>query len=174
MPTLEQAIRKHRTILAEYNPFDMEDEHDAEWMWDDFIYDNFIEIFEEMYMNELIDEVEKIIDAEKSWSSFSFTINKTKLIEFIMKENIIIVSNFEEFIERFVEYYDLPTSSEYYDIPEYDYAYASYDSMEDVVNNHFEEMEEKMDSLHDADSLEDGGKKCAEVRAEFTQILNNF
>ena len=37
MPTLEQAIRKHRTILAEYNPFDMEDEHDAEWMWDDFI-----------------------------------------------------------------------------------------------------------------------------------------
>ena len=39
MPTLEQAIRKHRTILAEYNPFDMEDEHDAEWMWDDFIYE---------------------------------------------------------------------------------------------------------------------------------------
>ena len=37
MPTLEQAIRKHRTILAEYNPFNMEDEHDAEWMWDDFI-----------------------------------------------------------------------------------------------------------------------------------------
>ena len=39
MPTLEQAIRKHRTILAEYNPFNMEDEHDAEWMWDDFIYE---------------------------------------------------------------------------------------------------------------------------------------
>ena len=39
MPTLEQAIRKHRTILAEYNPFDVEDEHDTEWMWNDFIYE---------------------------------------------------------------------------------------------------------------------------------------
>ena len=89
-----------------------------------------------------------------------------------MKENIIMVSNFEEFMEKFIDYYDLPNSSEYYDIPEYEYAYASYDSMEDVVNEHFEKVVEKMDSLHDADSLEDGGKKCAEVRAEFTQILN--
>jgi hypothetical protein len=39
MPTLQDAIKKHRTILAEYNPFNMEDEHDAEWMWDDFIYE---------------------------------------------------------------------------------------------------------------------------------------
>ena len=37
MATLEQAIRKHRTILAEYNPFDMEDELEAEWYWYDFI-----------------------------------------------------------------------------------------------------------------------------------------
>jgi hypothetical protein len=37
MATLEQAIRKHRTILAEYNPFNMEDELEAEWYWDDFI-----------------------------------------------------------------------------------------------------------------------------------------
>ena len=39
MPTLQDAIKKHRTILADYNPFNMEDEHDAEWMWDDFIYE---------------------------------------------------------------------------------------------------------------------------------------
>ena len=38
MPTLEQAIRKHRTILAEYNPFNMEDEM-YEIYWDDFIYE---------------------------------------------------------------------------------------------------------------------------------------
>ena len=38
MPTLEQAIRKHRTILAEYNPFNMEDEM-SEIYWEDFIED---------------------------------------------------------------------------------------------------------------------------------------
>ena len=37
MPTLAQAIAKHRTILAEYNPFNIEDEHDMEWICDDFL-----------------------------------------------------------------------------------------------------------------------------------------
>ena len=39
MPTLEQAIAKHRTILAAYNPFDAEGDNDHEWMLDDFIYE---------------------------------------------------------------------------------------------------------------------------------------
>ena len=39
MPTLADAIKKHRTILAEYNPSDAQDEHDAEFIWDDFIYE---------------------------------------------------------------------------------------------------------------------------------------
>jgi hypothetical protein len=39
MPTLQDAIAKHRTILAEYNPFNVEDEHDTEWLWEDFIYE---------------------------------------------------------------------------------------------------------------------------------------
>ena len=37
MPTLDNAIKKYRTILAEYNPFNIEDEHDMEWMCDDFL-----------------------------------------------------------------------------------------------------------------------------------------
>jgi hypothetical protein len=37
MATLDNAIRKYRTILAEYNPFDIEDELDNEWMWYDFL-----------------------------------------------------------------------------------------------------------------------------------------
>ena len=36
MPTLEQAIRKYRTILAEFSPSDTEDD---EFLWDDFIYE---------------------------------------------------------------------------------------------------------------------------------------
>jgi hypothetical protein len=36
MPTLEQAIRKHRTILAEFSPSDSEDD---QFLWDDFIYE---------------------------------------------------------------------------------------------------------------------------------------
>jgi anaerobic ribonucleoside-triphosphate reductase len=39
MPTLEQAIKKHRTILAEYNPSNVEDDNDHEWLWEDFIYE---------------------------------------------------------------------------------------------------------------------------------------
>ena len=39
MPTLEQAIAKHRTILAEYNPFNFEQDDDYQFMWDDFIYE---------------------------------------------------------------------------------------------------------------------------------------
>jgi len=39
MPTLEQAIAKHRTILAEYNPFDFEQDDDYDFMWDDFTYE---------------------------------------------------------------------------------------------------------------------------------------
>ncbi len=39
MPTLEQAIKKHRTILAEYNPFDFEQDDDYDFMWDDFTYE---------------------------------------------------------------------------------------------------------------------------------------
>jgi hypothetical protein len=36
MPTLEQAIQKHRTILAEFSPSDSEDD---QFFWDDFIYE---------------------------------------------------------------------------------------------------------------------------------------
>lgn len=39
MPTLENAIAKHRTIIAEYNPFNFENDDDYQFMWDDFIYD---------------------------------------------------------------------------------------------------------------------------------------
>ena len=39
MPTLADAIAKHRTILAEYNPFDFEQDDDYQFMWDDFIYE---------------------------------------------------------------------------------------------------------------------------------------
>ena len=39
MPTLEQAIKKHRTILAEYNPSNVEEDNDHEWLWEDFIYE---------------------------------------------------------------------------------------------------------------------------------------
>jgi hypothetical protein len=38
MPTLEQAIQKYRTILAEYNPSDCE-EDDYEFLYDDFLYE---------------------------------------------------------------------------------------------------------------------------------------
>ena len=37
MPTLAQAIAKHRTILAEYNPFNMEEDDLCEFYWDDFL-----------------------------------------------------------------------------------------------------------------------------------------
>jgi hypothetical protein len=37
MPTLEQAIRKHRTILAEYSLSQIEEEFDGEWMFEDFL-----------------------------------------------------------------------------------------------------------------------------------------
>lgn len=37
MATLDNAIAKYRTILAEYNPFNIEDEHDMEWICDDFL-----------------------------------------------------------------------------------------------------------------------------------------
>jgi len=36
MPTLEQAIKKHRTILAEFSPSDSEDD---QFYWEDFIYE---------------------------------------------------------------------------------------------------------------------------------------
>ena len=39
MATLDNAIAKYRTILAEYNPFNIEDEHDMEWICDDFLYE---------------------------------------------------------------------------------------------------------------------------------------
>jgi hypothetical protein len=39
MATLEQAVAKHRTILAEYNPFDFHQDDDYQFMWDDFIYE---------------------------------------------------------------------------------------------------------------------------------------
>jgi hypothetical protein len=38
MPTLEQAIKKHRTILAEYNPSGCEEE-DYEFLYEDFLYE---------------------------------------------------------------------------------------------------------------------------------------
>lgn len=38
MATLDNAIKKYRTILAEYNPFNME-EDDLEIYWDDFLYE---------------------------------------------------------------------------------------------------------------------------------------
>ena len=37
MPTLEQAIKKHRTILAGYDLPDVEDEMEAQLYWEDFI-----------------------------------------------------------------------------------------------------------------------------------------
>jgi hypothetical protein len=37
MATLEQAIAKHRTILAEYNPFNMDEDDLCEFYWDDFL-----------------------------------------------------------------------------------------------------------------------------------------
>jgi hypothetical protein len=39
MPTIAEAIKKHRTILAEYNPSDAEGDNDHEWLWEDFIYE---------------------------------------------------------------------------------------------------------------------------------------
>ena len=36
MPTLEQAIRKHRTILAEFSPSGNEDD---QFLWEDFMYE---------------------------------------------------------------------------------------------------------------------------------------
>lgn len=36
MPTLENAIRKHRTILAEFAPMGDEDD---QFLWDDFLYE---------------------------------------------------------------------------------------------------------------------------------------
>ena len=37
MPTLEQAIKKHRTILAGYDLPEVEDEMEAQFYWEDFI-----------------------------------------------------------------------------------------------------------------------------------------
>ena len=37
MPTLEQAIRKHRTILAGYDLPEVEDEMEAQIYWEDFL-----------------------------------------------------------------------------------------------------------------------------------------
>ncbi len=37
MATLEKAIAKYRTILAEYNPFNMEEDDLCEFYWDDFL-----------------------------------------------------------------------------------------------------------------------------------------
>jgi hypothetical protein len=39
MPTLEQAIKKHRTILAGYDLPEVEDEMEAQFYWDDFLYE---------------------------------------------------------------------------------------------------------------------------------------
>ena len=36
MPTLQDAIKKHRTILAEFSPSDSEDD---QFLWDDFLYE---------------------------------------------------------------------------------------------------------------------------------------
>ena len=39
MPTIAEAIKKYRTILAEYNPSNAEEDNDHEWLWEDFIYE---------------------------------------------------------------------------------------------------------------------------------------
>lgn len=185
LPYLEDYYEKNKqTLIKSYgkiaNTFDnFEDFFGEQFYEDEKIWDKYVDEstantstnLENAY-DDVIREVEDIIEINKNWSSFAIKINKTKLIEFIMKENILVISNFEEFIAKFVDYYDLPTSSEFYDIPEYDYNYASYDSMEDVINNHFEKVIENMDQMHDADSLGDSGIKCAEIRGEFTKILN--
>ena len=142
---------------------------------DDKIKDKYIDKFTDgtgaalsTACNEEVNKFESILEIDKGYSYRSSTVSASteKLIDFIAEKEILVIEDFESFLEDYMYYYDLP-DNDYFELPEYDYVYPDQEYMNEILDDYFDIIEEEINN-----ELEDSAEYSKECLDKKNKLLN--
>jgi len=142
---------------------------------DDKIKDKYIDKFTDgtgaalsTACNEEVNKFESILEINKRYSYRSSTVSASteKLIDFIAEKEILVIEDFESFLEDYMSYYDLP-DTDYVELPEYDYVYPDQEYMNEILDDYFDIIEEEINN-----ELEDSAEYSKECLDKKNKLLN--
>jgi hypothetical protein len=122
--------------------------------------------------NEEVNKFESILEIDKRYSySYSYrsstvSASTEKLIDFIAEKEILVIEDFESFLEDYMSYYDLP-DTDYVELPEYDYVYPDQEFMNEILDDYFDIIEEEINN-----ELENSAEYSKECLDKKNKLLN--
>jgi hypothetical protein len=116
--------------------------------------------------NEIINEYESILEIDKGYRYSTVSASTEKLIDFIAEKEILVIEDFESFLEDYMSYYDLP-DNDYFELPEHDYVYPDQEYMNEILDDYFDIIEEEINN-----ELEDSAEYSKECLDKKNKLLN--
>lgn len=117
--------------------------------------------------NALANEYEESLKISGGYSYNEIIFPIELLIEFILEKEILVIDNFNSFIDDYMYQYDLP-SNDYFDTPEFDYVYPTQEYMDNVFDEYFESSADKITKALESDPKY--GKECLEAKNKIAGI----
>lgn len=113
--------------------------------------------------DEEIKNNQKYLDISYGYSYGTIVFPLESLIEYIAKENIVVIDNLDEFLENYIEEYNL-AYGDYFDMPEYQYVGPDQDAMDNLFDEFFEAIEEEFEKH----------PECAEEKKKLENIIQKY